>query len=113
MFHARPQEKVSNPDARLEETCGSFDSKGFRLQGDIPTETATLHPYVKGNIWHGFNAGQRINFGVDAIVTKVGGGVVAKLSELTSLFTTADDTTNLGGDKTQVLDGNIGISMKW
>ncbi|CAN7601519.1 autotransporter outer membrane beta-barrel domain-containing protein [Ensifer adhaerens] len=105
----------------------SFDSEdavtgrlGFRLQGDIPTETATLHPYVKANIWHGFDADQRINFGSDAIVTKVGGtaleiggGLVAKLSESTSLFATADYTTNLGGDKTQVLEGNIGISIKW
>ncbi|MGF6176364.1 autotransporter outer membrane beta-barrel domain-containing protein [Ensifer sp. 4252] len=79
-----------------------------------------LQPYIKANIWPGFHADQRINFGADAIVTKVGGtaleiggGLVAKLSESTSLFATADYTTNLGGDKTQVLEGNIGISIKW
>ncbi|OCP15503.1 autotransporter outer membrane beta-barrel domain-containing protein [Ensifer sp. LC54] len=118
---------LSLDDQRDAFSAVNFDSDdavtgrlGFRLQGDVPTETATLQPYIKANIWHGFDADQHVNFGTDPIATKVGGtaleiggGLVAKLSESTSLFATADYTTNLGGDKTQVLEGNIGISIKW
>jgi len=41
------------------------------------------------------------------------GGVVAKLTDKVSLFATGDYTTNLGGDKRRILEGNLGISVKW
>lgn len=118
---------LSLDDQRDAFSAVNFDSDdavtgrlGFRLQGDIPTETATLQPYIKANIWHGFDADQHVNFGTDPIATKVGGtaveiggGLVAKLSESTSLFATADYTANLGGDKKQILEGNIGLTIKW
>jgi hypothetical protein len=30
-----------------------------------------------------------------------------------SIFATGDYTTNLGGDKRRVLEGNLGFSVKW
>ncbi|MDX3925275.1 MAG: autotransporter outer membrane beta-barrel domain-containing protein [Shinella sp.] len=93
---------------------------GARLQGEFLAGTTTLQPYLKANIWHSFDSDQSINFGGDAIVTEiggtsleVGGGIVAKITESASLFATADYTTNLGGRKTHVLEGNIGLSIKW
>jgi hypothetical protein len=43
---------------------------------------------------------------------EIGGGVVAKLSDATSLFATAD-YTNLGGEEIRVFEGNVGLSVKW
>ena len=93
---------------------------GFRLQGNFDTAAATFLPYFKANLWHNFDADQRTNFGATPIVTEIGGtsleiggGVVAKLTDATSIFATADYTTNLGGEKTRVFEGNIGLSVKW
>lgn len=61
---------------------------GFRLQGDLPTETATFQPYLKANLWHSFDADQRVTFGTEPIVTEtggtaleIGGGIVARLHD--------------------------------
>ncbi|WP_065373442.1 autotransporter outer membrane beta-barrel domain-containing protein [Ensifer adhaerens] len=93
---------------------------GFRLQGEVIAETTTFQPYLKANLWHSFDADQRVTFGADPIVTErggtaleLGGGLVAKLSKTTSLYVTADYTTNLGGEKIDVLEGNIGLRVKW
>ena len=93
---------------------------GLRLQGVMPMGTAVLQPYLKANLWHDFDATDRINFGGDPIDVErggtsleVGGGVVAKLSETLSVFATADYTTNLGGEKRRVWEGNLGLSVKW
>ncbi|SDA73917.1 outer membrane autotransporter barrel domain-containing protein [Sinorhizobium sp. NFACC03] len=93
---------------------------GFRLQGGVIAETTTFQPYLKANVWHSFDADQRVTFGADPIVTErggtaleLGGGLVAKLSETTSRYVTADYTTNLGGEKIDVLEGNIGLRVKW
>lgn len=93
---------------------------GFRLQGNFPMGTGSLQPYLKANVWHNFDSTDRLSFGGDPILTErdgtsleLGGGVVAKLSESTSLFATADYTTNLGGEKIRVFEGNLGISVKW
>jgi autotransporter family porin len=91
---------------------------GLRLKGDL--QDGAFQPYVKANLWHAFDSDQRIGFGGDPIVTEtggttleIGGGVVAKLSESASLYASADYTTNLGGERTHVIEGNIGLRIKW
>lgn len=91
---------------------------GFRLKGDL--QNGALQPYLKANLWHTFDSDQRIGFGGDPILTElggtsleIGGGVVVTLSEATSLYATADYTTNLGGERTHVIEGNIGLKVKW
>ncbi len=93
---------------------------GLRLQGAMPLGAAVLQPYLKASLWHDFDATDRVNFGGDPINVErggtsleVGGGVVAKLSETLSVFATADYTTNLGGEKRRVWEGNLGLSVKW
>ena len=61
-----------------------------------------------------------IDFGGDAIAVETGGtsvefggGVIARLTEKISLFATADYTTNIGGEKKRVFEGNVGLSVKW
>lgn len=93
---------------------------GLRLQGTMPAGSAVLQPYLKANLWHDFGGTDQLDFGADPISAErggtsleLGGGVVAKLSDTLSVFATADYTTNLGGDKRRVWEGNLGLSVKW
>jgi autotransporter family porin len=105
----------------------SFDSDdavtgrlGVRLQGNFQTKAANFQPYLKANLWYNFDGEDRIIFAETPIIAEfggtaleIGGGVVAKLSESTSLFATADYTFDVDGEKWRVLEGNIGLSIKW
>jgi outer membrane autotransporter protein len=93
---------------------------GLRLQGNYKTDAGTLQPYVKANLWHNFSSDQTLRFGADPITTQLkgtslelGGGIVAQLSQKVSLFATADYTTNLGGERSHIVEGNIGLNVKW
>lgn len=105
----------------------SFDSDnawtgriGLRLQGTEDTTMGKLRPYLKANIWQNFSSDQTVSFGTDPIVTdlkgtslEIGGGLTLDVTEKASLFATADYTTNLGGEKTRIWEGNIGLNVKW
>ena len=39
--------------------------------------------------------------------------MTANLSEPIALFATADYTVDVGGEEVRVLEGNIGLSVKW
>lgn len=105
----------------------SFDSDsawtgrvGMRLQGTEQTAMGKLRPYLKANIWQNFSSDQTVNFGADPILTdlkgtslEIGGGLTLDVTEKASLFATADYTTNLGGEKTRIWEGNIGLNVKW
>ena len=39
--------------------------------------------------------------------------MIAKLSKMTSLFATADYTSDVDGEKTRIFEGNVGVSVKW
>ncbi|AZO40801.1 autotransporter outer membrane beta-barrel domain-containing protein [Mesorhizobium sp. M7D.F.Ca.US.005.01.1.1] len=104
----------------------SFDSDGSvtgrlgaRLQGET-TINGMLQPYLKANIWHDFGGTSHVNFDTTDISTEgkstsfeFGGGVIAKVTDKVSIFATGDYTTNLGGDKRRILEGNLGFSVKW
>lgn len=93
---------------------------GARLQGETTINGMALQPYLKANIWHDFGGTSHVNFDTTDISTEgrstsfeIGGGLVAKVTDKVSLFATGDYTTNLGGDKRRILEGNLGISVKW
>ncbi|PBB66082.1 autotransporter outer membrane beta-barrel domain-containing protein [Mesorhizobium sp. WSM4312] len=93
---------------------------GARLQGETTINGVALQPYLKANIWHDFGGTSHVNFDTTDISTEgrstsfeFGGGVVAEVTDKVSLFATGDYTTNLGGDKRRILEGNVGISVKW
>jgi type V secretory pathway adhesin AidA len=105
----------------------SFDSDdaltgrlGLRVQRSGQTGAGTLQPYLKANLWHNLDADQTVRLGDDPIVTELdgtslelGGGVIANPTDTLSVFVTADYTTNLGGERTRILEGNLGVSIKW
>jgi outer membrane autotransporter protein len=80
----------------------------------------TLLSSCEANLWHNFDGEDRITFAETPIITEIGGtalelggGVIAKLSESTSLVATADYTFDVDGEKTRIFEGNIGVSVKW
>ncbi|MFC3327067.1 autotransporter family protein [Mesorhizobium cantuariense] len=105
----------------------SFDSDGSvtgrlgaRLQGETTINGKALLPYLKANIWHDFGGTSHVNFDTTDISTEgrstsfeFGGGVIAKVTDKVSIFAAGDYTTNLGGDKRRILEGNLGFSVKW
>ncbi|WJR65193.1 autotransporter outer membrane beta-barrel domain-containing protein [Neorhizobium sp. CSC1952] len=120
-------QRLSLDDSSDRFSSVSFDSDnavtgrlGLRLQGKYQTDAGLIQPYLKANLWHNFSSDQTIRFDGDPITTEIGGtsleiggGVIANLTEKVSLFATVDYTTNLGGEKTRIWEGNIGISIKW
>jgi outer membrane autotransporter protein len=118
---------LSLDDAKDRFSSVSFDSDddvagriGLRLQGETILDGTPLQPYLKANLWHDFGGTDRVDFEGTDISTEsrstsfeFGGGVVAKVTDKVSVFATGDYTTNLGGDKRRVLEGNLGVSVKW
>jgi outer membrane autotransporter protein len=93
---------------------------GVRLQGEMTFGSMKLQPYLKANLWHEFGATESISFGPNVIATELegtlleaGGGIVANVTENASIFATGDFTTELDGERTRILEGNIGLSIKW
>lgn len=93
---------------------------GARLQGETVINGTPLRPYLKANIWHDFGGADTVNFDATSITTEsrstsfeFGGGVVAEVTDKVSIFATGDYTTNLGGDRRRILEGNLGLSVKW
>ncbi|RUZ16125.1 autotransporter outer membrane beta-barrel domain-containing protein, partial [Mesorhizobium sp. M7A.F.Ca.CA.001.09.1.1] len=103
------------------DTDGSVTGRlGARLQGETTINGMALQPYLKANIWHDFGGTSHVNFDTTDISTEgrstsfeFGGGVIAKVTDKVSIFATGDYTTNLGGDKRRILEGNLGFSVKW
>lgn len=118
---------MSLDDAKDRFSSVSFDSDasftgriGVRLQGETVLNGMALQPYLKANLWRDFGGTDTVDFEGTNISTEsrstsfeFGGGVVAKVTDKVSVFATADYTTNLGGDKRHVLEGNLGLSVKW
>ncbi|MBZ9748393.1 autotransporter outer membrane beta-barrel domain-containing protein [Mesorhizobium sp. CO1-1-7] len=118
---------LSLDDAKDRFSSVSFDSEGSvtgrigaRLQGESAVNGIALQPYLKANIWHDFGGTDRVSFDTTDISTEgrstsfeFGGGIVAKVTDKVSIFATGDYTTNLGGDKRRILEGNLGFSVKW
>ena len=93
---------------------------GARLQGTFQDGTTTWRPYLKVNLWHGFDATDRTQFSnvvlpasFGATSLEVGAGVVATLSETISLFAVADYTANVNGPHRETIEGNLGIRVTW
>ncbi|WP_137928934.1 autotransporter family protein [Mesorhizobium comanense] len=120
-------QRVSLDDARDRFSSVSFDLDdsvngrlGLRLQGETALNGVALQPYLKANLWHDFGGTDHVNFEGTDISTdsrstsfEFGGGVVAKVTDKVSIFATGDYTTNLGGDRRRILEGNLGFSVKW
>lgn len=93
---------------------------GARLQGTFDTSSGQFKPYLKANLWHGFDGEDVTYFDSDAIRVDTGGtrlelgaGITHAFTEKVSAFAVADYTFNLGGEHSRVFEGNVGLQVKW
>lgn len=77
-------------------------------------------PYLKANLWHDFDSDNIVRFNelpitttIDGTALELGAGLIAELDETVSLFANADYTTDMGGERQRVFEGNLGFSIKW
>ncbi len=95
---------------------------GVRLSADFATAHGLWQPYLKLNYWRGFGGRDEVRFGADRIVTRqeynaieFGGGLVAKFNAHTSLYITADYTSDTGdeGLDRETVEGSLGLRVAW
>ncbi|WP_407151646.1 autotransporter outer membrane beta-barrel domain-containing protein [Bradyrhizobium sp. ORS 86] len=104
-------------------TTDSFTGRiGARLQGDVQTASGLLQPYLKANLWYGSGPTDNVTFAsVDVIPTlgrattsfEIGGGVAARLTQAVSLYGSAGYTTEIDGDRSRTIRGNLGLRVAW
>ena len=94
---------------------------GFRLQAELPIGERDAAPLCQGQSVArpvrqpdmSTSAPTRSRLSTDTTTLEVGGGLVAELSKSVGLHVTGDYSTNLGGEKQRVVDGNIGLTVTW
>ncbi len=105
---------------RFDEGRGVTGRIGARLQGTFDTASGQLKPYLKANLWHGFDGEDVTYFDSDAIRVETGGtrlelgaGITHAFTDKVSAFAVADYTFNLGRERSRAFEGNIGLQVKW
>lgn len=94
---------------------------GARLTGSFESESGTQwQPYLKANLWYSPSKTDEVSFDADEVKTKigttaveVGGGVVTAISDNVRLFGTGDYTFDVGGQKKEAVEGNLGLQLTW
>ena len=92
---------------------------GVRLQGERLGD-GRLGAYLKANLWHGFPSDHVVRFDSEPVTTELegtalelGGGIVASIGEGVALFAIADYTTGLGSDGGDLLEGSLGLNLRF
>ncbi|MCX8280774.1 autotransporter outer membrane beta-barrel domain-containing protein [Phyllobacterium sp. 0TCS1.6C] len=127
-----PQAQIIYQHISLDDTEDAFSTIGFdtddgwtgrigaRLQGRYEVSGGVLEPYLKANLWHVFETEDSVRFGGDAITTRgettaveLGAGIVHNFNETLSAYAVADYTFDVDGGNREVIEGNIGLRVKW
>ncbi|QCI66894.1 autotransporter outer membrane beta-barrel domain-containing protein [Phreatobacter stygius] len=92
---------------------------GGRLTSQFQMNGIQWMPYLRANLWHDFSRNQNVAFDADLISTtlggtslELGGGLVARVNTMTSLYASADYTTGLGSRR-QAVKGRLGLRITW
>ncbi|UGY08612.1 autotransporter family protein [Phyllobacterium pellucidum] len=107
-------------DVSFDTDDGYIGRVGFRLQGKYETASGLFQPYLKANLWHNFSGTDSVLFGPDAINTdlestslELGAGVTHDFTKNVSAFAVADYTFDVDGPHQEIVEGNIGLRVKW
>ncbi|WP_119392532.1 autotransporter family protein [Taklimakanibacter lacteus] len=104
------------------DTPDTFSGRiGARLTGTFGADGgASWQPYLKANLWYSPSETDKISFDADDVETEigttaveVGGGVVAALTEDVRFFATGDYLFDVGGEKKEAVEGNLGLQLMW
>lgn len=95
---------------------------GLRLEGaSFTAGAARIEPYFKANVWHDFDADDRVAFDASTFTTtrggtslELGGGFAALVTESIGLHASAAYVTDVGGDTDREgAEGSLGIQVAW
>lgn len=94
---------------------------GARLTGSFESDGGTQwQPYLKANLWYSPSETDEVSFDADEVKTKIGstavelgGGLVTQISDNVRLFGTGDYTFDVGGEKKEAVEGNLGLQVSW
>lgn len=95
---------------------------GLRLSADVEGTRARWQPYLKANLWHGFDGRDTLRLDADRVVTEqgydaleLGAGLVARFNERISVFVVVDHTRDLddAGERRRTWEGNFGVRADW
>ncbi|CAB3836229.1 autotransporter-associated beta strand repeat-containing protein [Achromobacter deleyi] len=94
---------------------------GARLQGEYQAGGATWKPYVRADLLHTLGGNDRVRFGEDTTTQSAMGGTQARLgvgmsvkaSERVSVYASAGYGFNLGGERRDLVQGNVGVRISW
>lgn len=107
-------------DVSFDMDDGFVGRVGFRLQGKYQTASGLFQPYLKANLWHNFSGTDAVVFGPDAITSELestslelGAGVTHDFTKTVSAFAVADYTFDVDGANQEIIEGNIGLRVKW
>jgi outer membrane autotransporter protein len=94
---------------------------GARLTGSYDIDGMPVEPYVRTNLWHTAHTGSTVSLDqVDKIsssrnssTVELGLGLVARVTPTTSVFVSADYSSDVNAGDLNGLIGSLGVRMRW
>ena len=94
---------------------------GARLQGEYQVQRATWKPYARVDLEHTLGGRDKVSFSGGATTASDMGGTQARLglgvavdaSERVSVSASASYGFNLGGERRETVQGNLGVRIRW
>jgi autotransporter family porin len=91
------------------------------MQGSVQTGKMLWRPYLKVNLWYGFEGQDEVSFGAaDRVASQhrttaleTGGGIVTKIRENVGLYAILSWKNDLDGNTVNSLGGNFGVRVAW
>ncbi|WP_183005759.1 autotransporter-associated beta strand repeat-containing protein [Achromobacter sp. UMC71] len=94
---------------------------GARLQGEFQAGGTTWKPYLRADLLHTLGGNDSVRFNDTTSMTSAMGGTQAllglgvsvKASDRVSVYASTGYGVNLGGDRREMVQGNVGVQIRW
>ena len=94
---------------------------GARLQGEYRAGGATWKPYLRADLLHTLGGNDSVSFdggttsksAMGGTQARLGLGVSVKASERVSVYASTGYGFNLGGERREMVQGNVGVQIRW
>lgn len=94
---------------------------GARLQGEFESGSVRWKPYVRADLLHtlggndsvAFDGGTKSKSAMGGTQARLGLGVSARVNERVSVYASAGYGFNLGGERRETVQGNVGVRISW
>ncbi|WP_241133581.1 autotransporter-associated beta strand repeat-containing protein [Achromobacter insuavis] len=94
---------------------------GARLQAEYQAGGATWKPYLRADLLHTLGGNDSVSFGggttsksaMGGTQARLGLGMSVKASERVSVYASTGYGFNLGGERREMVQGNVGVQIRW